>query len=174
MLLFHLLYFEVFTCGNLNAINKHVKQTKPIQLILLIISCFVHLFWLYNFLIYFSYYTYTLFLYFYTYILFLLYNDLYFRLAPSSNMPNGTQAFSLWLLFFPLPSVFFFFNSLPLVPNSSQFLERQTSCTTWMLYTLSFADKNNTKVIQSKHKPTFGVTVNYVLWTADVWKHLYK
>lgn len=109
MLLFHLLYFEVFTCGNLNAINKHVKQTKPIQLILLIISCFVHLFWLYNFLIYFSYYTYTLFLYFYTYILFLLYNDLYFRLAPSSNMPNGTQAFSLWLPFFSLPSVFFFF-----------------------------------------------------------------
>lgn len=61
-----------------------MKQTKTIWLVLLLVVI----------LFTFSYF---------------VYNDLYFRLAPSSNMPNGTWMFSLWLPLFPLPSMHIFF-----------------------------------------------------------------
>jgi len=65
---------------------------------------------------------------------------------------------------FLLPSVCLFFKTVcPLSQIHHDFSRGKHLAPLGCYTTLSFADKNNTKVIQSKHKPTFGVTVNYVL-----------
>lgn len=104
-----------------------------------------------------------------------IYNDLNLRAAPSWN---GMQVFSVQQLVSPPPLniyiyIFFFWTICPLSQIHHDFWRGKHLAPLGCCTTLSFADKNNTKVIQSKHKSTFGVTVNYVLWTADVWKHLH-